>query len=59
MSDNKKSYCLIGLHRDEIHEKLPLTDLRGNTIGTVIINRCLNCGRIGSKKVRTVELNYT
>lgn len=51
----KKWPCFIGLHTDKIHKELPLNDLKNNVIGVVIVNRCANCGRIKSTKVRTVD----
>lgn len=59
MSENKKSYCWLGLHSSVIHKEVDLVDIKNSVIGLVIINRCTNCGKISDKKIRTVEPNYS
>lgn len=49
--------CKFGLHTYEVYKEEELTDIRGNIIGKVIINRCSKCGKIKVVNVRTVE-NY-
>lgn len=53
--DNIK--CVFGIHKYEINKEETLTDIRGNIIGKVIINRCCYCGKIKAINIRTVE-NY-
>lgn len=47
--------CLIGLHNNEIYREEPLTDVRGNKIGKVIISICKNCGKIKTTRIITVN----
>lgn len=56
MEDNKvKPKCWLRIHNNEVFDRLDLTDQRGNKIGNVIINRCVNCGKLSSFKVYTTE----
>lgn len=50
--------CLFGLHEYEVHKELELTDVRKDVIGTIIISRCIHCGKIKTTEVRTVN-NYS
>jgi len=58
MNTGKKPACWIGLHKSEIHKEIDLTDIKGTTIGLVIINRCQSCGAITYTKIKTVEPSY-
>lgn len=49
--------CKLGFHSYEIYKEELLTDVRGNIIGKVIINRCKHCGKIQTNKIHNVE-NY-
>lgn len=64
LEDNKivttpqtKWHCLIGLHQYEVYKEEKLTDVRGNLIGKVIINRCKHCGKI-QENVIHLTTNY-
>ena len=52
---DKKLTCAFGLHQFEVYKEDELSDVRGNIIGKIIINRCINCGRIKSYKIYTTE----
>ena len=52
---DKKLTCAFRLHQFEVYKEDKLSDVRGNIIGKVIINRCINCGRIKSYKIYTTE----
>ena len=56
--NNKKLSCAFGLHQFEVYKEEKLSDIRGNVIGKVIINRCSNCGKIKSYKIYTTETNH-
>lgn len=56
MPDTKKSICWLGQHNYTIHKELDLTTMSSTVIGTVIISRCTNCGKIIQDKIRTVEI---
>jgi len=58
MNGERKSRCFIGLHADDILKEIPLTDLKDKTVGLVIVNRCVNCGRIKGTRVKTVDPTY-
>lgn len=49
--------CFFGLHRYEVLKEEELKDYRCDIIGKIIISRCVNCGKIKSIKIKTVE-NY-
>lgn len=49
--------CAIGLHEYEVYETMDSTDIRGNIVGKIIINRCIHCGKIKYVNIRIVE-NY-
>ena len=55
MNTNKKPNCWFRPHDDEVYKEEPLKNLRNDPIGVVVINRCINCGRIKDTKVRTVD----
>lgn len=55
--NKNKLYCAFGLHQFEVYKEEKLSDVRGNIIGKVIINRCSNCGKIKSYKIYTTETN--
>jgi len=38
--------CFIGLHKYEVLEKKDIKNPYGIIIGTIIISRCTNCGKI-------------
>lgn len=41
------------IHKYEIISEEPMTDVRNNVVGKVIISRCTNCGKIYKKKIYT------
>lgn len=45
----------LNLHKYEIIKEETLTNKRGDTIGTVIISRCTNCGKIKSQTIYTED----
>lgn len=45
----------LGLHKYEIIKEETLTNKRGDVIGTVIISRCTNCGKIKSQTIYTED----
>lgn len=47
--------CIFGFHKYEVYKEELLMDLRGNIIGKVIINRCVNCGKIKTYNVFMVK----
>lgn len=53
----KNIKCAFGFHEYEIYKEEPITDFRDNVVGKIIINRCVNCGKIKTTKIYTVE-NY-
>lgn len=55
--DKNKIACAFRLHQFEVYKEEKLSDVRGNIIGKVIINRCIHCGRIKSYKIYTTEAN--
>ena len=52
-----KFACAFGLHKFEVYKEEKLSDTRGNVIGKVIINRCVDCGSIKHYKIYTTEVN--
>lgn len=54
---NKQNFwCrFLDLHKYEIIEKAAKVDAKDNVIGTVIISRCTNCGKIKAKTIYTEE----
>lgn len=38
--------CFIGLHKYEVLEKKDIKNPYGAIVGTTIISRCVNCGKI-------------
>lgn len=55
LNSQSKWKCLIGLHQYKIHKEEYLTDVRGNIIGKIIINRCVHCGKIHDTTIRTTS----
>ena len=49
--------CSIGLHKYEVLEKKDVKNPYGAIIGTIIISRCTNCGKIKETTVYT-DNNY-
>ena len=45
--------CFIGLHKYEVLEKKDIKNPYGAVVGTTIISRCSNCGRIHENAVYT------
>lgn len=45
----------LNLHKYEIIKEETLTNKRGDVIGTVIISRCTNCGKIKSQTIYTED----
>lgn len=50
--------CFIGIHRYEVYTTRPLMDTRNINIGTVIVNRCNNCGKIKDNKIYTMDVRF-
>lgn len=49
-------WCKIfNLHKYDILREETLTDRHGNIIGTVIISRCTNCGKITHTTIYTED----
>ena len=57
LNSQSKWKCLIGLHQYKIHKEENFTDVRGNIIGKIIINRCVHCGKIQDTRIQTTT-NY-
>lgn len=53
MDNHQDSKCFCGLHKYEVYKEEELKDFRNNIVGKVIINRCVNCGKI---KVHNISL---
>lgn len=53
LNSQSKWKCLFGLHQYKIHKEEDFTDVRGNVIGKIIINRCIHCGKIHDTVIRT------
>lgn len=55
-----KSYqwlrCFFGLHKYGVFKEIEVSDKRGNIVGTNIVSRCSNCGKI---KVKFVFKEYS
>ena len=49
--------CSIGLHKYEVIEKKDIKNPYSAIIGTIIISRCTNCGKIKETTVYT-DNNY-
>ena len=49
--------CAIGLHKYEVLEKKDIKNPYGAVVGTAIISRCTNCGKIKETTVYT-DNNY-
>ena len=49
--------CAIGLHKYEVLEKKDVKNPYGAIVGTTIISRCNNCGKIHETTVYT-DNNY-
>ena len=45
----------LNLHKYEIIRDIPKHDAKGNVIGSVLVSRCTNCGKIKSKTIYTEE----
>ena len=52
---NRDFKCWIGMHKYEVLSNEDLLDIKSNIVGKVIINRCVNCGKIKHNKVVTVD----
>lgn len=57
MNEDNFVKCLFRLHKYEIYKEIELIDARKDVIGTVIVSRCVHCGKIKTTEVRTVN-NY-
>lgn len=55
MSKFQDLKCLFRLHKYEVYKEEELKDVRGDIIGKVIINRCINCGKIKYTIIETVK----
>ena len=49
--------CFVGLHKYEVYKEKDIKNPYGTVIGTSIISRCSNCGRIKENIVYT-DNNY-
>ena len=49
--------CFVGLHKYEVIEKLNVKNPYGTVVGTTIISRCTNCGKISEQTIYT-DSNY-
>lgn len=47
------SKCFFGLHKYEIIDRYEIKNPYGIVIGTSIISRCINCGKVKDKTVYT------
>ena len=45
--------CFFGLHKYEVLEKAEVKNPYGAVVGTTIVSRCNNCGKIAIKTVYT------
>lgn len=48
--------CALGLHKYEVHAEKDIKNPYGAIVGTTIISRCTNCGRI--KEIPVYLDNY-
>lgn len=51
----KSLMCKLGLHKYEVYKEEPLSDVRGNIVGNIIISRCSVCGKIHTDKIHTIS----
>lgn len=49
--------CFFGVHRYQVHSTEDLKSIRGEVIAKVLINRCVNCGKI-RKVIIPVSTDY-
>lgn len=49
--------CYFGLHKYEVHAEKDVKNPYGAVVGTTIISRCTNCGKIKETTVYT-DNNY-
>lgn len=47
--------CLFGGHEYEVLKEYNIQNVRGETIGTVIVSRCSNCGKITETRIYTTD----
>lgn len=45
--------CFFGLHKFEVLKEEVVKHPYGTVVGTVVISRCKNCGKIKSKTIYT------
>ena len=45
--------CAVGLHKYEVLKEEPVKHPYGTIVGTVIVSRCTNCGKLKSKTIYT------
>jgi len=45
--------CFFGLHKFEVLKEEAVKHPYGTVVGTVVISRCKNCGKIKSKTIYT------
>lgn len=53
---NQDFKCWLGLHKYRLYKEEPLVDVRGNTVGSVIICQCENCGKIRKYELITTKI---
>ena len=49
--------CFVGLHKLEVLEKKDIKNPYGAVVGTTIISRCTNCGKVFEKAIY-LDNNY-
>lgn len=50
--------CFLGVHKYEIVDNYEVKNPYGVVIGTTIVSRCINCGKIKEKFVPTNKSVY-
>lgn len=54
---NTNVWCrFFNIHKYEVYGEEELKDVKGNTIGKIIISRCSNCGKVNRVKIHTEEI---
>lgn len=51
----KISKCWFKLHKYEVYKELPILNNTGGQIGTIVVSRCSECGKIRQTRIYTVE----
>lgn len=47
--------CFFGLHKYEIYKEEVIIDIAHNVVGKIIITKCINCGKLKSFRITTIQ----